>query len=125
MEWFFGWLIFAGVVAYIANSRGRLPFDYFLLSALLSPLIGAIVLLAKPNLAEEARKSRQRRAEQDRQIEALKSTQSQDEDDANVRLNKSNSANFVADELAKLADLRDKGILTNEEFQTRKSLLLR
>jgi uncharacterized membrane protein YdbT with pleckstrin-like domain len=32
--------------------------------------------------------------------------------------------NSLADELAKLADLRDKGVLTEEEFQTRKRKLL-
>lgn len=42
-----------------------------------------------------------------------------------VEDDKSNSTPSVADELAKLADLRDKGILTDEEFQTQKAKLLR
>lgn len=34
------------------------------------------------------------------------------------------AASSMADELAKLADLRDKGILTEEEFQAKKAVLL-
>lgn len=45
MELFFGWLFFAGIVGLIAASFNRSGFGYFVLSALLSPLLGIIVLL--------------------------------------------------------------------------------
>ncbi len=124
MELFLGWLIFSGVVAYIASSRGRLALDYFLLSALLSPLVGLIVLITKSNLVEEARKTRIRREDQDQHIEALKSAQTLG---ASVEASgqRTGSSQLVADELEKLANLRDKGVLSEEEFQARKSLLLK
>ncbi|MDP3422932.1 MAG: SHOCT domain-containing protein [Burkholderiaceae bacterium] len=123
MELFLGWLILSSVVAYIASSRGRLALDYFLLSVLLSPLVGLIVLLTKSNLAEEAKKARIRREDQDRQIEALKSAQNIGPS-VHAPGEGTSSSKLVADELEKLANLRDRGVLTEDEFQTRKSLLL-
>lgn len=125
MGFFFGWLIFSGVVAYIASSRGRLAFDYFLLSVLLSPLVGLVILLTKPNLVEESKKTRLRREEQERQIEALRSAQGPGAQDDALRLDPAASGRLVADELEKLANLLAKGVLTAEEFQARKALLLK
>lgn len=124
MELFIGWIILSGVVAYIASSRGRLALDYFLISALLSPLIGLIILLTKSNLAEEMRRTRIRREDQDRHIEELKSAQTLGPP-ARAAGERTDSSPLVADELEKLANLRDRGVLSEEEFQTRKSLLLR
>ncbi len=125
MGFFFGWLIFSGVVAYIASSRGRLAFDYFLISVLLSPLIGLVILLTKPNLTEEAKKTRLRREDQDWQIDAMKSTQGSAGHDEVSKLAPSAAGMLVADEIEKLASLLNKGALTDEEFQARKSLLLK
>ncbi len=125
MGFFFGWLIFSGVVAYIANSRGHLAFDYFLLSALLSPLVGLVILLTKPNLVEEAKKTRLRREEQERQIDALRASQGPGAQDDALKLDPAASGRLVADELEKLANLLTKGVLTDGEFQARKALLLK
>lgn len=125
MGFFFGWLIFSGVVAYIASSRGRLAFDYFILSALLSPLVGLVILLTKPNLVEEAKKTRLRREEQEQQIEALRVVQSPEAQDDALKLDSAASGRFVADELEKLANLLAKGVLTDEEFRARKTILLK
>lgn len=46
MELIVGWLIFAFVAAWIASSKGRSGFGIFILSVLLSPLVGIIVALA-------------------------------------------------------------------------------
>lgn len=46
MEIFLGWAILAVVVGVIAGNRGRSGFGWFLLSLLLSPLIGLILVLA-------------------------------------------------------------------------------
>ena len=44
------WLIFAALVAYYATSKGKSGFAYFILSILLSPLIGFIIaLVSKPD----------------------------------------------------------------------------
>lgn len=46
MEWVLGWLIFAGLAGWIASSRGRSGIGVFVLSLILSPLVGIIVALA-------------------------------------------------------------------------------
>lgn len=48
MEIVIGWLICAIVVAVIASNRGRSGFGWFLIAALLSPLIGLILVLVFP-----------------------------------------------------------------------------
>jgi hypothetical protein len=53
MEIFIGWLIFAIVVAVAANARGRSGVGWFVLSVLLSPLVGLILVLVLPNLRQE------------------------------------------------------------------------
>ena len=40
------WLVFAGIVGWVASERDRGPVAWFFLSLLLSPLIGLIALLA-------------------------------------------------------------------------------
>jgi len=45
MEIIIGWLIFSLVAAWIASSKGRSGFGIFILSVLLSPLVGIIVAL--------------------------------------------------------------------------------
>jgi hypothetical protein len=49
------WLIFAGIVAILADSRGRSGFGWFILAVLISPLIGALLVLVLPNLKVELR----------------------------------------------------------------------
>lgn len=51
MEIFIGWLVFSFVAAAIAAHEGRSAVGYFLLSVLLSPLIGIIcALVTTPNV---------------------------------------------------------------------------
>ena len=45
-----GWFIFSVVAAVIANARGRSSTGYFLISIVLSPLVGIILAAAMPNL---------------------------------------------------------------------------
>lgn len=49
-----GWLVFAIVVAIIAPSRGRSAFGWFLLSLLISPVLGLILVLALPKRGSAA-----------------------------------------------------------------------
>lgn len=46
MEYIAAWVIFAGVVGMIASSRGRGFGGFFMLSLVISPLLGLVVLLA-------------------------------------------------------------------------------
>jgi hypothetical protein len=50
---FIGWLIFAFVVAIAASGRSRSGVGWFLLSILLSPLVGLILVLVLPNSRQE------------------------------------------------------------------------
>lgn len=71
MEAFFiFWFLLAGGVGWLADSRGRSFFGYFLLSALMSPLLGLIVVLVTRDevkareLASEQRRQEQMRLEE-------------------------------------------------------------
>jgi hypothetical protein len=44
-EFWIGWFVAAAVVGFIASSRGKGFLGFFLLSALLSPLIGLLIAL--------------------------------------------------------------------------------
>lgn len=54
-----GWLVLSIVVAVAANARGRSAGGFFLLSLLVSPLIGLLAVVAMP--AQESEWDRQRR----------------------------------------------------------------
>ena len=82
MEIIFVWLLLAAGIGFLANSRGRSGFGFFLLSAVLSPLLGLIVVLVISNkreeekkeqirIADEERKERLRKEEHERQVEPL------------------------------------------------------
>ena len=117
------------------SSRGRSWFGFFLLSFLLSPLLGLIVVLVMKNITEEVDRELQarreeasreldRKREHEKQIESLRALTS-----ASVKSNSTNQSNVspavsIADELAKLAELRDKGVLTSEEFEKQKRAIL-
>jgi hypothetical protein len=53
MEVLLIWVILAVVVAVAASSRGRSGLGWFLISCILSPLIGLILVLVLPNLRQE------------------------------------------------------------------------
>lgn len=48
MEFVVGWLVLSVVVGVVASARGRSGFGYFLLAAVLSPLVGLVLALALP-----------------------------------------------------------------------------
>src|ERR1051326_7817810 len=53
MEIFIAWLVFSFVVAIAASARGRSGAGWFLISVVLSPLVGLILVLVLPNLRHE------------------------------------------------------------------------
>jgi hypothetical protein len=128
------WLLFCIGVGALADSRGRSGFGYFLLSFLLSPLLGLIVVLVARNIKEEdAKADWRRRAEENRefdrkrehekQLESLRVLAATTQKPVTVIESASPKAS-VADELEKLASLRDRGFLTPEEFDGQKRVLL-
>jgi Short C-terminal domain len=134
VEIFIVWLVLAAGVGFLADSRGRSGFGFFLLSALLSPLLGLIVVLVIANQKElEARdrqrvfgeesKERLRREEHERQLESIKAIAAPQKLQTAQRSMPDSSVS-VADEIRKLSTLRDEGLLTDAEFHAQKSLLL-
>ena len=119
MEIFLGYIVLCFVVAAIATNRGRSGFGFFVLSALLSPIIGGLVLIASPNLKAQAQHEQERKEDQQRHAESLKVLAKVAEPAASPAV-----APSAADELAKLAALRDKGVLTEDEFAGQKRRLL-
>lgn len=130
MEVFFIWLLFALLVGVLASNRGRSGVGFFLLSAILSPLIGLIVVLVIRDLAaearheeirlrEEAERTAQRQDTQAQQIAALKALSQAPAAPAAA------SPLSVAQEIEKLGDLLQRGLLTEAEFQEQKTAVLR
>ena len=110
------WFVLALIVAAAAPGRGRNALAWFLAAVLLSPLLALIALVISPNLKE-----REARAAMDaRQLAAteastlaiqLASSHPRDQGD-------------IARTLSQLADLRDRGAITAEEFEAKKTELL-
>jgi hypothetical protein len=131
------WGLMCWGVAALASSRGRSGFGFFLLSFFFSPLLGLIVVLVMSNLAENSAKESERQREEERrefdrkrehekQLESLRAiTSSQASRASTPTAGAPLVTRSVADELAKLASLRDKGILSAEEFEEQKKQLLR
>lgn len=53
MEIFIFWLLFSIVVGIAASSRGRSGFLWFLLAAIISPLLAIILVLVLPNKSHQ------------------------------------------------------------------------
>lgn len=119
------WLVFGIGVGFLANARGRNGFGFFLLSAILSPLLGLIVVLVMENKVAAAEADRQRRRDQEVQLESIRAiAASNQRKEAPVQPISVPAGASLADELAKLAALRDQGILTEAEFQDQKGRML-
>lgn len=126
MEIFLIWLALAAGVGFLADSRGRNGFGFFLLSVVLSPLLGLVIVLVIKNIKEdeakehqrkidEESKERQRKEEHERQLESIKVI-------ASPKIVAPTGS--IADEIRKLDALRKEGLLSDAEFDTQKSLIL-
>jgi hypothetical protein len=129
------WGLMCWGVAALAGSRGRSAFGFFLLSFFFSPLLGLIVVLVVKNLAEESAKESERRREDERreidrkrehekQLESLRAVTASQASRVPAQTLEPAVTRSLADELTKLAALRDKGILSSEEFEQQKKQLL-
>ncbi|TXI62714.1 MAG: hypothetical protein E6Q48_05475 [Limnohabitans sp.] len=120
---FLFWTLCAFGVAYLAAGRGRSGLGFFLLSFFMSPILGLIVVLVMRNLAEEQRKEAQIRREHEAHLESIRAIASKPETVV-VTPPKQQPSASVADEIKKLAELKEAGLLTEEEFAVQKSKLL-
>jgi hypothetical protein len=129
------WGLMCWGVAALAGSRGRSGFGFFLLSFIFSPLLGLIVVLIMKDLTAEAAAELQRRREEERreadrkrehekQLESLRAVTANQTNHTSVQAHEPVATRSIADELTKLAALREKGILSPEEFEQQKKQLL-
>jgi hypothetical protein len=125
MEIIVFWLLLAAGVGLLANSQGRSGLGFFLLSAVLSPLLGLIVVLVTKNPKEQEEKERLSRQEHERQLESIKAIAATSAPSAPHANTSSMSVASAADEIMKLGELRDRGLLTDAEFQSQKVAILR
>ncbi|GAB2703937.1 SHOCT domain-containing protein [Comamonas sediminis] len=130
----FIWALLAWGVTSLAISRGRSGWGFFLLSFLLSPLVGLIVVLVTKDLAAERQqyserqrdeylRTKEREREHEKQLESLRAISSAQPKAFTGPLTSAPTIS-VADELSKLVNLRDQGVLTAEEFDQQKRALL-
>lgn len=125
MEVLFFWVLFSFGVGALANSRGRSGIGFWLLSVLLSPLIGLFAVLVMSDLKAEAKREHRRKLDHERDIESIRAIAKSNSLAAPVTVATGQATVSVADELLKLAELRDKGVLTEQEFQSQKSAILK
>lgn len=135
MEIVFLWLVFAVLVGVLAASRGRSGVGFFLLSAVLSPVVGLVIVLVSSDLKlaankeaqrrlDEAAQQRDRQREHEKQLEALKALREAPSAPPAVAPIQP-AMQSVAAEIERLAALMEKGLLTADEFQAQKEIILR
>lgn len=127
------WLPLSAGVGFLASQRGRSGFGWALLSILTSPLLGLIIVLLTRDLKVEAADREREEARHREQLAALVGNRTGGAHlvQASATAEKSTDARqqlhaplLLADELEKLGALRDRGLLTNEEFSEQKGRLL-
>jgi len=116
------WFVFACAIGGWASSRGRSALGFGALSFFLSPVLAGIVLLVVRDLNKAAEHETEQRREHERQLESIRAIASSRESGQTPAPAQPTS---VADELSKLAKLRDSGVLTEAEFQAQKAAVLR
>lgn len=114
------WLACAVGVGMLANSKGRSFWGYALLSIITSPILGLVVALLVSDLYKEAAKKQEQATQNERHLESLKAIAR-----SNTAASPTQDNISVADELEKLASLKERGILTEDEFTTKKAQLLK
>ncbi|SHK67322.1 SHOCT domain-containing protein [Rhodothermus profundi] len=95
MELLIFWIIMGAVVGIIANSKGKNWFPWFLYGALIWPVALTHIIVTKSEKQETATTPTAKEVQSD-----------------------------LVDKLAKLAELKEKGVITEEEFQEQKRKLL-
>ncbi|MFS0828872.1 SHOCT domain-containing protein [Pseudomonas phoenicis] len=111
------WIFLSMGVGMLASSKGRSFWGFTLLSLFTSPLLGLIIGLIVSDLNEESAREAQLATDNERHLESIK---------AIARSNAGSAASTpsIADELEKLADLKTRGVLTEDEFNKQKQALL-
>ena len=119
------WFLLAWGVGALASSRGRSGIGFGLLSIITSPILGVIIVLIMKDLEAERDKEYIAKREHEKQLESIKAiARSTAENKPSTKVNVVSQPFSVADELSKLGALKEKGLLTEEEFSAQKQQLL-
>ena len=108
------WIIGSFVAGLIGSGKRIGFFGAFFLAAILSPLIGIIVAAMSKNDADVEREKKLLQSSR-KQEEVLKKISEQAVKDSGIS---------ISDEIIKLKELQNQGILTEEEFEAQKKKLL-
>ena len=79
---------------------------------------------AEDKMRSEERRETERRREHEKQLESIRAVAASPVKDQNTTPFANTPIRSIADELLKLADLRDKGVITPVEFEQQKRILL-
>ena len=109
---FFLWVFFTFLVTAVASSKGRSGCAWFFISLIISPLIAIIIIACMGDSDEKKEKE----MKQFVKISEEERTKNQNEQTA--------PENNIADQLIKLADMKEKGLLTDAEYEEAKGKLL-
>jgi hypothetical protein len=107
----FWWIVLSIVIGIIGSYRKIDGARAFLISLLLSPIIGFIVVLSSKSKKEE---------EYEKKLLKVQRDQTDTLDDIKESLGKKS----VADELERIKRMKDEGLLTEVEFQSAKGKIL-
>ena len=105
------WILFSFIVGAIGSGKKIGFFGAFILSLILSPIIGLIIALVSKSKEDEKL-----------QKELLKTQKQQQETLTEMKEGTNNVS--IPDELKKLQEMKDAGQLTEDEFQQAKTKLL-
>ena len=108
---FLGWIIFSIIVGALGSGRKIGFAGAFFLSLILSPVIGLIITLFSKDKEDEKYK------------EEVLSTQKQQQETLS-EIKENSKTISISEELTKLKELKDKGLLSDDEFQKAKDKLL-
>ena len=153
MEGFIIWFGLAAVIGYFANKKGRNPVGWGLLSVVITPFFAAIALAIASDLSinekikdvENKTDNLKKEMDYSQKYNDLRSHKMEKKlDEATDKDNQKNIAgtsnddllrhlesgsnknnnNSIADELSKLHELKNEGVLTDEEFEEQKKKIL-
>ena len=110
------WIILSYLCGIFAKNKGYSFWTYFLISLIITPIVGFIGVLVSPKNEPEPKNME----DYNRLINEKNSADMQ-----NKKENDNSAQLFVADEILKLSKLKDEGIITGDEFEVKKKQLLR
>lgn len=119
------WFLLSAGVGILAGSRGRSATGYFFLAIVTTPILSLIVVLIAKDINAENENILRTAHEHEKQLESIKAIARSTSGNTPPTTDQTATNSFsVADELIKLGALKEKGLLTEDEFSQQKQQLL-